>query len=353
MTLNVGFAKSDITPRVGVELCGFGPFLNRHSTGIHDRLWARVMAVRSNECTAVVIACDLIGVAQQTTDQVRELLNETHGLPADSVMICCSHTHSGPAPGVYIGWGDADYPYLEVLPHRIARAAVRALDALQPAVLQHAEVPCEGIGQNREYDEYWAAYEEALEPAWRPAKPELTDTTCHVLTARATDDRLLGFVSYFGCHPVVCCANTHQIHGDYPGVALNRLGAAHPGSVGLFLQGAQGDVNTPVGCNDDTSGLKALDVIADRFACAVQQGIDAAEPIEVQDLSATRHQKAFSRKPWTRDEIQRRLCVENCHTPTSTPSWCTNCWGWMLNLDQESWENEAVAAVRALNVPRK
>ena len=31
MSLRIGFAKSDITPHVGVELCGFGPFLNRHS----------------------------------------------------------------------------------------------------------------------------------------------------------------------------------------------------------------------------------------------------------------------------------------------------------------------------------
>jgi uncharacterized protein YraI len=60
------------------------------------------------------------------------------------------------------------------------------------------------------------------------------------------DGRTIGFLSCFGCHPVVCCAQTRHIHGDYCGVATNLLEREHPGSVGLFLQGAQGDVNTCV-----------------------------------------------------------------------------------------------------------
>ena len=39
--MKAGFAKFDITPRVGVSMAGFGPFLNRNSTGIRDRLEAR------------------------------------------------------------------------------------------------------------------------------------------------------------------------------------------------------------------------------------------------------------------------------------------------------------------------
>ena len=97
-----------------------------------------------------------------------------------------------------------------------------------------AEAPCEGIGLNREYD-HDAPLEEALRDQWRPARPELTDTTCRVLRVQA-GGKLLGFASYFGCHPVVCCQETRYIHGDYCGVATNMLEREHPGSVGLFLQ---------------------------------------------------------------------------------------------------------------------
>jgi hypothetical protein len=305
--MELGFAKSDITPRVGVELSGFGPFLNRHSVEVFDRLWARAMAVRAGGRRLVVIACDLIGVAGETTERVRALLGASHGLAPEEVMICCSHTHSGPSPGVYIGWGEADPPYLGTLPQRIARAAREALEALEPATLNHAEVPCEGIGINREYDAFWAPYEDAMAPGWVPSKPERTDTRCHVLAGRARDGRLLGAAAYFGCHPVVCCSGTRMIHGDYPGVALNEVERQPGGTVGLFLQGAQGDVNSAVGCNDEGRGRVALKVLAGRFADAVRRGIAQAEPVSVRRIGAVRREVVFSRLPWTRGEIERRL----------------------------------------------
>jgi hypothetical protein len=305
--MELGFAKVDITPRVGVELCGFGPFLNRHSTGVRDRLWARAMAVEAGESRAVLISCDLVGVTPDTTRKARDLVAESSGLGPDEVMICCSHTHSGPAPDAYIGWGEADPTYLAVLPHHIAAAAQRAIERLEPARLHHAEVPCEGIGLNREYEEFWAPYEDAMQPDWRPARPELTDTTCHVLTARADDGRLLGFAAYFGCHPVVCCSAVRMIHGDYPGVALNNVERDHPGAVGLFLQGALGDVNTAIGGQPERESLLALDEIAERFARSVRKGIAEGTEIEVPLLRSCRREVVFTRKSWTIEEIRRRL----------------------------------------------
>ncbi len=315
--MELGFAKAEITPRVGVELCGFGPFLNRHSVGLRDRLWARAMAVRAGERRAVVITCDLIGVTWQTTKRVRDVLAGSCGLAPEDVMICCSHTHSGPAPGCYIGWGEADPLYLETLPHRIAQAAVAALNRLQPAQLAHTEVPCEGIAVNREYDQFWAPYEAAMQPSWRPTKPELTDTTCHVLTGRGGDGGLLGFVAYFGCHPVVCCDQCRVIHGDYPGIALNALERDHPGAVGLFLQGAQGDVNTAIGGRSETESLLALDEIAGRFARAVRGGIAAARAAQADRLATCRREVVFSRKPWGREEIAHRLAA--CEQQIAAP----------------------------------
>lgn len=116
------------------------------------------------------------------------MLDKAEGLAAADVMICCSHTHSGPAPGAYIGWGEVDPPWLETLPGRIVNAAQEALAQLQPAILFHAQSPCEGIGQNREYDKDALPLDEVLADDWRPAKPELTDTTCHVISARTHGD---------------------------------------------------------------------------------------------------------------------------------------------------------------------
>lgn len=308
--MQLGFAKTDITPRVGVELCGFGPFLNRHSTGVRDRLWARAMAVQVNAKRVVTVACDLVGVGLGITREVRGILADRVGLEPDQIMVCCSHTHSGPATRVYGGWGQPDPPYLVTLPPRIADAAVRAVEGLQAAELCHAEVPCQGIGINREYDEFWASCEQAMQPDWRPDKPELTDTTCHVLAARDTEGRLLGFGAYFGCHPVVCCAESRVIHGDYPGVALNNVERDHPGAVGLFFQGAQGDVNTAIGGRSEQESLLALDEIAGRFARSVRRGLSQTQEVQVADLSVCRRDVMFAREEATTDELMRRL--EEC-----------------------------------------
>lgn len=314
----LGFARSDITPRVGVELCGFGPFLHRYSTSVRDRLWARAMAMEVDGQRAVVIACDLISVTIDLTRQVRQQVAAATGAD-DEVMIACSHTHSGPATARYIGWGEPDPPYMETLPRRIADAAIAALGSLHPATLSHAEVPCEGIGLNREYDCDAPPLDDVLREDWRPTKPQLTDTTCHVLVARSSqgDDAgaIIGFASYFGCHPVVCCQWNHQIHGDFVGLATNmierELIASKAGApatpVGLFLQGAQGDVNSCVVHKGEAESLLALEVIAARYARSVRTGIAVAKPIAIDRLRTARHLLPITRKPWGIKKLRQLL----------------------------------------------
>ena len=307
--MKIGFAKVDITPRVGVELCGFGAYLNRHSIAVRDRLWARAMAIQHGETTLLLISCDLIGVTSEMTRRARAHIAREIGLPPTAIMLQATHTHSGPATMPLIGWGDPDQPYLELLPARIARAGVEAVAALTTATLRHAAVPCEGIGLNREYDRDAPPLAEVLDEAWRPAKPELTDTVCHVLAAE-TGGRLLGFLSYFGCHPVVCCETTRYIHGDFVGVATNLLEREHPGAVGLFLQGAQGDVNSCVVHKPEAEAMLALDIIAARYARSVRAGLLAATPLAVDRLDAARLPTTFSRIPLTAAEVRARLADE-------------------------------------------
>ncbi len=180
-------------------------------------------------------------------------------------------------------------------------------------------MPCEGIGLNREYDADAPPLEEVLRDDWRPAKPELTDTTCHVITAHA-GERLLGFLSYFGCHPVVCCAHSRYIHGDYAGVATNLLQRESPGSVGLFLQGAQGDVNSCVVHKSEQESLLALDTISARYANAVREGIRQAKPIEVDGLACALREVTFSRRPTSIEQLREMLAEHEAilHAPGAT-----------------------------------
>ena len=45
--MKVGLAKNDITPRVGVDLCGFGPYRHRYSTSVREPIFARALALEA------------------------------------------------------------------------------------------------------------------------------------------------------------------------------------------------------------------------------------------------------------------------------------------------------------------
>ncbi len=318
--MKFGFGRTDITPRVGVELQGYGPFLNRHSDGVRDPLCARAMAAACGDRTAVLVSCDLVGVSRSIVATVRELVEAETGLTPEQVMVHAIHTHSGPALRMYSGWGTPDPAYLELLPRRIARACAQAVGDLQDGVLMHAETPCEGIAINREYDAFQAESVDAiLADDWRPSKPDCTDTTCHVLKVM-TGDVMRGFLSHYGCHPVIGGPNTRKIHGDFAGVATSLIEEAHPGSVGLFLQGAQGDINACVVCTEEKDAMIALDAVSRRYARAVECGLAAARPLEGNTLQWAVRRTDFTRANWGHGHIRKLLEQEESvlHAPDAS-----------------------------------
>ncbi len=295
--MKAGFFAVDITPRVGVGLCGFGPYLNRMSIAVRDPLKARAAAFEVDGTKAVIVSCDLVGTSRDIVERVRALIGEKTGLPAGHIMVHCTHTHSGPNTGGYTGWGNVDEPYLAILPGRIAKAGLGALERLHAVGLAHAVSSCEGVGLNRQYDVDAPPLADCLRDDWRPAKPELTDTESQVLKfTDAATGRLDGFMAYFGCHPVVCCQTTRYIHGDFAGVAVNMLEREQPGAVGLFLQGAQGDVNSCVVHKPEPEAMLALDIIAARFANSVRRGLEEAKPVKVDRLACVSQLCQFSSK---------------------------------------------------------
>jgi hypothetical protein len=108
--MKAGFFKVDITPRVGVSLCGFGPYLNRYSIGVRDVLKARAVAFEQNGTKAVIVSCDIIGVTPEIVQKVKHLVEKQTGVPAETVMVHCTHTHSGPNTGGYVGWRNSHDP---------------------------------------------------------------------------------------------------------------------------------------------------------------------------------------------------------------------------------------------------
>ena len=281
--MKAGFGRYDITPKVGCELFGYGPYRNRKSIAVRDILEARTAVFEDNGSKIAFITCDLAMVTEETVAETRKLIRERHPEFADhEILISASHTHSGPCCCDFdFGWGSPEIAWLMVLPYRLREAFTAALENMEDAVISQALVPCRHIGLNRVYDIDGPPLEEVLKDDWEPAKPELTDTECRVIKINSVrTGKMTGFMAYFGCHPVIGGASSRYIHGDFTGVAMHNLMREFPGSVGLFLQGALGDVNTGCVYKPEQEALLALDVFAARFANAVRNGLQQAEKLE-------------------------------------------------------------------------
>ena len=303
--MKAGFGKVDITPRLGLEMAGFGPYIHRVATEIRDHLYARALAVDDGNDRWVLVSCDLLGLEAPTVAEARELIFASTALTARQVMVHATHTHSAPATSYAIGWGEQDRPYMERLPTLIARAAIGAVGTLQPASFTYAVSPAEHLAYNREL-EGRPDFAAALKEDWQPAHPEETDRHAFVVGVWRGGE-LLGFVSSFSCHPVVCCESTHSMHGDFVGVATNMVEAEHPGCVGLFLQGSHGDINSAVCHQPQDRSMHALNVLAGRYARTIRAGLAAGQALDAAPVAAASEAVLLGRADWSRQRLLEEI----------------------------------------------
>ena len=74
--------------------------------------------------------------------------------------------------------------------------------------------------------------------------------------------------------------------------------------MGLFIQGAEGDVNTCVVHKPEQDALLALDVLAGRYARSVRKGLKTAESVSDETVISTAKEMSFTRKPWDLEKIK-------------------------------------------------
>ncbi len=319
-SVQAGFGKVDISPRVGIELGGYGPYLNRHSTRLMEPLYARAMAVRNGSDRWVLVSCDLQGLGAVQVAKVRQLVGAATGWQEHEIMVHSTHTHSVPctAPEL-IGWGTPDPLYLEVLPRSIAKACMDAIDDLSSATFFHAEVAASGFSYNREIPAPTRTNELVLAGKWITEFPEETDTTAHVIRVER-DGRTCGFLTYFSCHPVVAGQRNREIHGDFVGIATNLAEQHYPGATGIFLQGALGDINSNFVHGQEQETLRALEDFGSRFSRVILEGLQTGKPLKVTLIRAFAEESPCRLAPLQAERIKATLAEQESILKEATPS---------------------------------
>jgi Neutral/alkaline non-lysosomal ceramidase, N-terminal len=94
-----GFAKIPITPPLGVELAGYGVYLERRATEVHDDLFARGLVLEDDAGERVLLlSLDLVGLSWELSEAIAAQAADAAGLDVERVLVSSTHTHSGPAP---------------------------------------------------------------------------------------------------------------------------------------------------------------------------------------------------------------------------------------------------------------
>jgi len=232
-TLEAGVGLVDITPTGEVTLAG-SPSPKKTSE-VKTRLYVRALVLSADGKKVAIVTLDTLKYPVDLVQKARASIEQATGIPAANVIICSSHTHSGPL------W--SYYPDKLVTP--ITEAVVKAAHDLTPCTLGMARGRAEGVAECRRvikdghaWNRWQLKPDEADQyPAEGPADPDFD-----ILALRSADGKFKALAYNFACH----AANNRAplISADYPGDVENyvqkELGYAVPA---LFLTGACGDVN--------------------------------------------------------------------------------------------------------------
>jgi neutral/alkaline ceramidase-like enzyme len=216
-SLRAGAAKVDITPSPGE--------LPKNSRGILDRLYARTIVLESSVSTAALITIDAGAVPDAVWQAVTGQIEKELKIPADSVLLTATHTHSA---GAQRG---QDYTQKIVESVRLAKGR------LAPARVGY------GTGES-----YINVNRQIIDPRtgrwWEGANHEgPSDKTVAILRFEGLDGTPIAVYYNYAVHAVIA-GQLDQISADIPGAASRYVEDSFDNRiVALWSSGAAGDQN--------------------------------------------------------------------------------------------------------------
>ena len=70
--MRAGYGRYEITPPLGVELGGYGYYLQRRARSVLDPLYARAVLLEDGAQRTLIISCDLLGLSDEVCGEVFE-----------------------------------------------------------------------------------------------------------------------------------------------------------------------------------------------------------------------------------------------------------------------------------------
>lgn len=276
--MKAGFSRLDITPPLGVRMAGY--YYERLAQSVQDPLYVNALAVNDGDSTAVIVVCDLLGIYNNQAREWAAQVAEKVGLDPQSVIICHTHTHTGP---VICGTREPSDPmYDEWLFRRLCDAATIAIRDLKTVTSVSAyEGDCKGITFVRRFKmkagfvQTWANW---LDPDIEGYASESDESLRFVRIAREEGEELV--LVNFQTHPDNVSSEMYS--ADFPAFLRANVEKAKPDVKCIFFNGTEGQMVTAdwwYGTGRLPKYVKAIEV-GRQLAEYVLEHYDEVKPVE-------------------------------------------------------------------------
>ncbi|MBQ3055227.1 MAG: hypothetical protein IJC88_03900 [Oscillospiraceae bacterium] len=222
--MKLGFGKSCLTPKLGVELTGFGTFGYRRATSVEENLYARATAWEIDGVRYAMIVCDLLGFTEKLSKEIISLIARNNDMKEENVLLAATHTHTGPATGCLVGCGEPDFETIKELPAKVAASVSAAFEDL-------AEIT--SVTTNEGEFPFTFAFNRQINDDIR------IDPSIRTMRINREGAKPVAIVNY-SCHPVSPRA-VGIITPDYPGFLCKQL--EEDGFEAMYINGFCGNID--------------------------------------------------------------------------------------------------------------
>ncbi len=280
--LEYAYTAVDITPAAGTMLDGYEE--RRISTGVHDRLFLRMLLMDAGERVALVAMDSLLvdgGFCRMLSDIIRKKC------AASAVLVGSTHSHSAIAAAA----GSNILPVLQPQPgiHGFLEAVSDKLDEgpdWMHGGVYFGNAPAANVGSNRIVRGGYF-------------RPVLSCMTVGERRSRHV------FASY-PCHATVLPPSNLLISRDYPGYFVDALEKLHGIAGAMFINGFAGNISTRFDrtSQDFSEAEMKGTMLASAFA-SMPAGRRLEDSVRVNDVTVRLERKKTMGKDELNDELER------------------------------------------------
>lgn len=311
--LRVGVAEADITPPIGFPIAGY--YHERLADGTVDPLKAKAIVFRDANTEAALVVCDLIGIATDLSQAVRQRASDRTGIPATHIVISATHSHTAPdyMKELWLRLGNEKQDpsravYIDKLINNLVEVIAVAHAEARPSALEcGSATQATSVSFNRRSVmrdgsvRTWMSHDnpEVVRSAG-PIDPEIA-----LLAVRDASGKPLSVVSNFALH--LDTVGGLKWSADYPYFIEQTL-RRELGSdvVSIFGTGCCGDINH---ANPLSKMRNKADFIGNSIGDSIQKQLDRLRKIEQTDLVVKSRVVKLPLEDATREDIARSLKI--------------------------------------------